>query len=80
MERHTSNSGAMSAAEPVDITPKKDGGVLKTIKKEGTGSAKPTAGTTVKADAFCVMALDDIHSISSCVRPTPLLVIHYPFQ
>ncbi|CAJ0590367.1 unnamed protein product [Cylicocyclus nassatus] len=38
----------MSTPEPVDITPKKDGGVLKTIKKEGTGTAKPTAGTTVK--------------------------------
>ncbi|RCN37003.1 hypothetical protein ANCCAN_17110 [Ancylostoma caninum] len=53
LQRHTSNSGAMSAAEPVDITPKKDGGVLKTIKKEGTGSAKPTAGTTVKVLITC---------------------------
>lgn len=38
----------MASVEAVDITPKKDGGVLKTIKKEGSGTAKPTAGTTVK--------------------------------
>ncbi|VDO36702.1 unnamed protein product [Haemonchus placei] len=38
----------MAASEPIDITPNKDGGILKTIKKEGTGSAKPTPGTTVK--------------------------------
>ncbi|KAE9416715.1 hypothetical protein Angca_004347 [Angiostrongylus cantonensis] len=38
----------MSSTEPVDITPKKDGGVLKIIKKEGSGTAKPTSGTSVK--------------------------------
>ncbi|CAL2047860.1 CBN-FKB-6 protein [Caenorhabditis brenneri] len=32
----------------IDITPKKDGGVLKVIKKEGNGVVKPTTGTTVK--------------------------------
>ncbi|WKY09473.1 hypothetical protein Q1695_002103 [Nippostrongylus brasiliensis] len=41
-------SGMAAAAEPIDITLKKDGGVLKTIKKEGTGTLKPTPGTTVK--------------------------------
>lgn len=29
-------------------SPKKDNGIIKVIKKEGTGVAKPTAGTTVK--------------------------------
>uniref|UniRef100_A0A1I7V2Q9 peptidylprolyl isomerase n=1 Tax=Caenorhabditis tropicalis TaxID=1561998 RepID=A0A1I7V2Q9_9PELO len=36
------------AENKIDITPKKDGGVLKVIKKEGQGLAKPTTGTTVK--------------------------------
>ncbi|CAO4374942.1 unnamed protein product [Caenorhabditis nigoni] len=35
-------------AEKIDITPKKDGGVLKVIKKAGEGIVKPTTGTTVK--------------------------------
>ncbi|CAI2352471.1 unnamed protein product [Caenorhabditis sp. 36 PRJEB53466] len=35
-------------AEKIDITPKKDGGVLKLVKKEGQGIVKPTTGTTVK--------------------------------
>nr|1R9H_A Chain A, FK506 Binding protein family [Caenorhabditis elegans] len=36
------------SGEKIDITPKKDGGVLKLIKKEGQGVVKPTTGTTVK--------------------------------
>lgn len=34
-------------ADSVDVTPEKNGGVLKTIKKEGTGSAHPVTGSTV---------------------------------
>ncbi|VDD97354.1 unnamed protein product [Enterobius vermicularis] len=34
-------------SEPVDLTPEKNGGVLKVIKKEGTGNAHPVAGSTV---------------------------------
>uniref|UniRef100_A0A0N5APC1 peptidylprolyl isomerase n=1 Tax=Syphacia muris TaxID=451379 RepID=A0A0N5APC1_9BILA len=34
-------------SEAIDLTVEKDGGVLKTIKKEGTGTATPSKGCTV---------------------------------
>ncbi|XP_030645977.1 peptidyl-prolyl cis-trans isomerase FKBP4 [Chanos chanos] len=41
------NEGQSIAIEGEDITPKKDGGVLKLIKKEGTGTELPMTGDKV---------------------------------
>ena len=38
----------MALTEPVDISPKNDGGVLKQIIREGTGPEKPANGSKVQ--------------------------------
>lgn len=43
----SSDTGFVPPKDAVDITPKKDGGVLKVIKKEGTGEQTPPNGCKV---------------------------------
>ena len=50
-------------AAAFDITPEKDGGVLKTILRQGEGDATPPKGSKVKGKLFSVERVSQFCSL-----------------